>query len=317
MDYTCRYTRAERPNLYYGIENPHTGKIVWPKETRVWAFSEPEHKNNAAENRIWWGKKGKNKVPALKNFADEIQQGMVPTSLLLHEDVGHTDEAAKELRSLLPNVKRDSKPIRLIRHLMRMGCDLNGLVLFPFGGAGEGPHAVLEANTFESIDGTHANRRFVAISEQDADSIVAERIRRAIAGGLQGSFEYCTLGPAVDADTLLEQETLPTFEALARYVFRTATGRSLEAVDETNSNWRIGQTETTDIHLVYKPDLPFLRSNEAMLDDRLARSIVEARESNRTTVIFASGKFLPQRELASLGIEFCPFPVSLYRIAGA
>ena len=38
-DYTCNKTAEERPNLYYGIKNPNTGEIVWPKKTRVWAYS--------------------------------------------------------------------------------------------------------------------------------------------------------------------------------------------------------------------------------------------------------------------------------------
>ena len=34
-DYTCAKTRDERPNLYYPIRNPLTGKEVLPFSTRV------------------------------------------------------------------------------------------------------------------------------------------------------------------------------------------------------------------------------------------------------------------------------------------
>ena len=66
MDYTCRYTKVERPNLYYEIANPHTKKGVWPKDTRVWAYSPEVHARNVAEKRLWWGREGKAKVPAFE-----------------------------------------------------------------------------------------------------------------------------------------------------------------------------------------------------------------------------------------------------------
>ncbi|WP_458478636.1 site-specific DNA-methyltransferase [Paracoccus sp. T5] len=34
--YTCAKSAAERPNLYYPIVQPFTGKEIWPKQTRVW-----------------------------------------------------------------------------------------------------------------------------------------------------------------------------------------------------------------------------------------------------------------------------------------
>ena len=68
MDYTCRYTSDERPNLYYAIRQPNTEEEIWPKRTRVWAMSREVHERNESEKRIWWGVKGVNSVPALKNF---------------------------------------------------------------------------------------------------------------------------------------------------------------------------------------------------------------------------------------------------------
>lgn len=314
MDYTCRFTRQERPNLYYPIKNPHTGKKVWPKETRVWAYSSEENKINEKEKRLWWGKDGANKVPALKNFSSEIKQGMVPTSLLMHEDVGHTDEAAKELRALLPDIKRDAKPTRLIRHLLRMGCPRDGLVLFPFSGTGEGPQAVLEANAYEKVDGLACERAFVVVGQQDADPIVARRLRALAKDGLKFSFEFCTLGSPVDAESLFASKDLPDFESIARYVFRTATGHSLDHVHEANKTWLIGKTESLDVHLIYGASRDFLMSSKAMLDENLANAIVNARKGRRRSVVFASGKYLPQHTLDKLGIEFSPFPVTVFKL---
>lgn len=57
MDYTCRYSADERPNLFYPIRQPNTGEEIFPKRTRVWAMSREVHEKNEREGRIWWGQK--------------------------------------------------------------------------------------------------------------------------------------------------------------------------------------------------------------------------------------------------------------------
>lgn len=156
-DYTCRYTAKERPTLYYPIRNPNTGKDTWPKKTRVWACSQDEHRKNEAEKRIWWPPDAK--VPAKKKFLSEIRQGAMPMTLLRHEEVGHTDEATKELRKWFPDVKVTPKPTRLIRHLLRIAAVQKGdLVLDCFAGTGTTAEAVLDANEHDEV-----GARFVMI----------------------------------------------------------------------------------------------------------------------------------------------------------
>lgn len=151
-DYTCRYTAKERPTLYYAVRNPNTGREMWPKKTRVWACSQEEHKKNELERRIWWGPDGKSKVPAKKKFLSEIRQGAMPTTLLRHEEVGHTDEATKELRKWFPELKVTPKPTRLIRRLLHLAAVQPGdLVLDCFAGTGTTAEAVIDANEQDSL----------------------------------------------------------------------------------------------------------------------------------------------------------------------
>ena len=186
MDYTCRYTKSERPNLYYPVVNPHTGKRVWPKKTRVCAFSRDVHEQNEREERIWWGRSGKARVPALKNYLSDIRQGMMPMTLLKHEQVGNTDEATKELREVLPEIKYTPKPIRLIKHLMRIAnLASTDMVLDFFAGSGTTAIATMELNCEEG-----SKRRVVAIQLEEPTGLkglatIAEiakaRLRGAIA----------------------------------------------------------------------------------------------------------------------------------------
>lgn len=231
MDYTCRYTADERPNLYYKIIQPNTGEEIWPKRTRVWAMSREVHERHAAENRIWWGAKGKNTVPALKNFISEIQQGMMPVSLLKYEMVGHTDEAAKELRTLVPDVKFTPKPTRLIRHLLQIAADKDSLILDSFAGSGTTAHAVLKQN---AEDG--GNRHFILaeIDDSIARNLTTKRVERVVTGytddkgnvveGLGSGFQFCKLSdePLFTASGQIRPDV--SFAQLAEFVWFAETG---------------------------------------------------------------------------------------------
>lgn len=145
QDYTCQYTASERKNLYYPITNPHTGKSVWPKKTRVWACSPEQHEINIKTKAIWWPPGAQ--VPARKAYVKEITQGAKPKTFLSHEEVGHTDEATKELRNWLPQLKLTPKPTRLIAHLLNIsGVAPGDIVLDPFARVGTTAEAVAQLN---------------------------------------------------------------------------------------------------------------------------------------------------------------------------
>lgn len=143
-DYTCRYTAEERPNLFYSVTNPNSGEKILPKRTRVWACSQSEHEKNVEEKRLWWGADGNNSIPSKKKYLFEIRQGAMPKTILQHDEVGHTDEATKELRQHLPDVKLPSKPTRLMKHLLSIAnvCK-DDIVLDCYAGTGAMGEAIL------------------------------------------------------------------------------------------------------------------------------------------------------------------------------
>ncbi|WP_420797681.1 hypothetical protein [Candidatus Sororendozoicomonas aggregata] len=71
-DYTCDKNSAERPNLYYPVMHPITGEEIWPKKTAVWRYKKETHFDQCKNDLVWWGKNGKNKVPAYKRFLSSI-----------------------------------------------------------------------------------------------------------------------------------------------------------------------------------------------------------------------------------------------------
>lgn len=137
MDYTCRYTQVERPNLYYAIRRPIDGKEIWPKKNRVWAVSQKVHQQYEQEARLWWGANGLNSVPSLKNFVTDVAPGMMPMSIWGHEMSGHNQEAKKESLELFPgNAFSTPKPERLLQLIIHISTNPGDLVLDSFAGSG-------------------------------------------------------------------------------------------------------------------------------------------------------------------------------------
>ena len=200
MDYTCRYTADERPNLYYPITQPNTGEEIWPKQTRVWAMSRDVHEQKAADNRIWWGANGKSSTPRLKNFFTEIQQGMMPMSMWKHTLAGHTQEAAKETMALFGvNKFSTPKPERLIQVVLRIATNPGDLVLDSFAGSGTtGAVAHKMGRRWIMVElGEHCHTHIIPRLKKVIDGVDKGGITDATGWKSGGGFRYFSLAPSL------------------------------------------------------------------------------------------------------------------------
>ncbi len=236
VDYLNQATPDKRPNLCYEIINPFTGKII--KNTKkAWKYEKSVHEQHIKENRLWWGKEGKNTVPALKLFLSEVRDGLTPHNWWAHEDAGHTDEAKKEIDALLGSDMFDTpKPTRLIQRILQIATDKDSLVLDSFAGSGTTAHAVLKQN---AEDG--GNRRFILVEMDNtiAQTVTAERVKRVSQGytsaknkevaGLGSGFQFYQLSqePLFAADGKVRPDV--TFRQLAEFVWFTETGTGLQS----------------------------------------------------------------------------------------
>lgn len=101
------------------------------------------------ENRLWFGKSGKN-VPRLKKYLTEVKQGVVSNSILLPDEVGSTQLAKETLKRILnKNVFETPKPVDLIKRFIRLNSGNEGLILDFMAGSGTTGQAVLELNREE------------------------------------------------------------------------------------------------------------------------------------------------------------------------
>lgn len=136
----------------YSITCPSGRVISGPPNGSYWRVSEDRFKELDKDNRIWWGNDGNN-VPAPKIFLSEVKDGRVPQTFLSYKEVGHTQEAKKELLSLVEfsnsGVVFDTpKPTRLMQHLLLVGTnpDEHSIVMDFFAGTGTLQSAVLKQN---------------------------------------------------------------------------------------------------------------------------------------------------------------------------
>ncbi len=200
MDYTCRYNAEERPNLFYPIRQPNTGEEIWPKRTRVWAMSREVHEKNEREGRIWWGAKGTNSVPALKNFFSEINQGMMPMSLWKHTLAGHNQDAAKEMLGLYGHdVFSTPKPERLLNTVLHIATNPGDLVLDSFAGSGTtGAVAHKMGRRWIMVElGEHCHTHVIPRLQKVIDGEDRGGITESVNWQGGGGFRYYKLAPSL------------------------------------------------------------------------------------------------------------------------
>ena len=265
----------------YEVTSP-SGKAFKPSVGNYFRVSLEKFEELDKDGRIWWGPKG-GSMPRLKRYLSEVKKGVVPQTLWLHSEVGHTQDAKKELVSVLDferseDVFNTVKPTSLIRHILQIATD--------------------------------------------EDSITAERVRRVIKGvpsakdealreGLGGAFSYFRLGKPMRQESLLDGSNLPDYEKLASYLFFTATGEEFAPKHLQRDRWFIGRSRLYDVFLIYDADVDTLKDMALTLD--LARKLPRTK---RSKLVFAPTKYVEPELLHRYRITFQQLPFQIYEAVG-
>ncbi len=258
--------------------------------------------------RFFFSRNGKGGI-ARKTYIDSVG-GRLPTNYWPYSEVGHTDEAKKEIKAIFAGkMPFDTpKPTRLIERVLQIAAGDDALVLDSFAGSGTTAHAVLRLN---AEDG--GSRRFI-LAELDgyADTVTAERVRRVISGygegsnaveGVDSGFSYYELGPALfRGDGTLSPDV--TRADLARYVWATETRAPYEDLTEEHP-YLLGERAQAVYYLAWEP------GEETALTYDLLRGLPR---KGSPTVIYADRCAIAPGRLDEMGVVFKRVPDQIARI---
>ena len=180
----------------YPITTPSGRVINGPPAGSYWRVSRAKFDELDADGRIWWGEG--NTRPGIKRYFSEVKSGVVPQTLWGWQDVGSTRNSKQELSQIMSSsIDGDlfitPKPVSLVERVIEIGAGDDALILDSFAGSGTTAHAVLKANAKDC-----GTRQFILVEgEAYADTLTAERVRRAING-------YAWSG--TQRETLLEEK---------------------------------------------------------------------------------------------------------------
>ena len=238
----------------YEIVTPG-GKTYLPPSGRCWVVTRERFLQLLSENRIWFGEDGNN-MPRFKRFKSDVKDGITPLTLWTYKEVGHTQEAKKEIKEIFSEsaLPFDTpKPIKLMERIIGLATQKNSIVLDSFSGSGSTAHAVLNMN---KQDG--GNRKFILVELEDyAETITAERVKRVIKGynnkpAIPAAFDFYELGAMLFQDDGTLNATVDA-DKIRNYIFYTETGTPLKAASHKDTEYLLDNVNGTAYYLFFDP----------------------------------------------------------------
>lgn len=257
--------------------------------------------------KFFFTKNGKGGI-ARKTYLKNVG-GKLPTNLWKHDDVGHTDEAKKEMLNIFGGKTTfdTPKPTRLLQFILTIATNKDSIILDSFAGSGTTAHAVLNMN---KADG--GNRKFICIEMMDyADTITAERVKRVINGygegkkavdGTGGNFSYCELGEPLLVDDKLNNAV--STEKIREYIYYMETKQALPEAS-ADEPMLLGVHHGAAYYFNYEKDA------STTLNAAFLKSIKTQAEAY---VIYADTCVLSENKLQQFHITFKKIPRDIARL---
>jgi adenine-specific DNA-methyltransferase len=354
---------ASHPGMVYAIQQPITGKLIYPPNGRHWTFGQEQMLSMMQEWAKYELKKlddydrrvticgtaarvpevinaimlteqtEESTLQSIKRLQDgvwpvlyfttngrggiackrylEKMGGRLVTNLWMYSDVGHTDEASKELKNLFNGAAPfdTPKPSRLIERIAQIASEPDSIILDSFAGSGTTAHAVLNLN---KQDG--GNRKFILVETEDyAETITAERVKRVIRGygegnsaveGTGGDFSFYELGDVLLlADGNLNESV--GVDRIRAYVYFMETKQTIDEKSPEENDYFLGTHNQTAYYFYYEPE------TVTTLDDSFLATI---RTRADGYLIYADRLALSADDLRKYNIVFKKIPRDISRL---
>src|SRR5699024_1507869 len=177
------------------IETP-SGRKVMPPAGRSWLYSKERYHELLRDNRVYFGKDG-NSMPAYKRFLSEVKDGVVAQTLWTYQEVGHNQDAKKEIKKLFngKSVFSTPKPEKFTQRIVTLGSSENDLVLDFFMGS----------STTQAV-AHKMNRQYIGIEQMNyINTVSVPRLQKVIdgeQGGISEDVEWQGGGSFVYAELM-------------------------------------------------------------------------------------------------------------------
>ena len=206
----------------------------------------------------------------MKRFLSELRKsGVTPMTLWKYTEVGHSQDATKDLAKIFDGKKYFDypKPVELIKRCISIYSDPDSIVLDFFSGSGTTAHAVMQLN---AEDGGH--RKFICVqfdedTPEDSEArkagyktipdIAKERIRRAAVAirndlenekvKAQAKFAKVAMGEDVDKDPELWENLYDDVERNQAQERLDSIDKRKESLDTGFRVFRLDSSNFTDV----------------------------------------------------------------------
>ena len=276
-------------SLTFGIRNPFTEELVFPRKGTCWRHNEEQMSALQADRRLYWGVKGTATTPMRKLFASEAKQGMSAPSVWT--DVGYNQHASAELEKLFGEKAAfdTPKPESLLERVLQIGSNAGDIVLDCFLGSG----------TTAAV-AHKMNRRYIGVEMGDhAETHCVPRLHKVIdgeQGGISeavgwkggGGFRFYRLGkPIYDSEGGIDPDI--KFPQLAAHIWftETRTPRPHPRRGEARSPL-LGVNDGTAIYLLYNGILGDRRPQYGNVLTRAVLAEVPAHEGHASSTAKAA-----------------------------
>jgi adenine-specific DNA-methyltransferase len=183
----------------YPVTCPSGRVIEGPPKGRYWSISKEKLLELDRDKRIWWGKSG-DSIPQLKRFLTDVKQGVVPQTIWSYEEVGHTQDAKKEIVTLFGgDVFATPKPEHLLKRVIEVATNPGDLVLDSFAGSGTtGAVAHKMGRRWIMAElGEHCHTHIIPRLQKVIDGEDPGGITNAVNWKGGGGFRYYRLAPSL------------------------------------------------------------------------------------------------------------------------
>ena len=298
-------SKTKAKNHSYPITSP-AGKEFYPPTGRQWAPAQETFNRWLSENRIWFGVNGNNR-PRIKQFLSEVQQGIVPLSIWMRDEVGDNQAAKREVNSFgFSTMFETPKPETLIQRAIHIATNENDLVLDSFLGSGTTAAVALKMG-----------RRYIGIEMGDhAMTHCAPRLQKVIEGeqgGISeavgwkggGGFRFYKLGVSVFDEHGHVSEGIK-FAPLAAHLWFLETGIPFSGHAILPF---LGSHEGVGYYLLYNGILGDKRPNGGNVLTAKVLSGLPSHDGAK--VVFGEGCRLSAERLTREGITFRQIPYEI------